>query len=141
MFWQNQTVEDNLIKENEMAYMFPERKAILAAELKKVMPKDWKYSLSVRHHSGIVCTIQSAPVDLVAENGGRDDVNVYWYKEHIKGESLEVIEKIVAALNVGNHDNSDPMTDYFDVGWYVYLQFGKWDKPFVCSNEKEVVIA
>lgn len=30
-----------------MAYMDQEKKAKIAAALKKVMPKDWKYSLSV----------------------------------------------------------------------------------------------
>ena len=31
-------------------------------------------------------------------------------------------------MNVGNHDNSDPMTDYFDVGWYISVNLGRWDK-------------
>jgi hypothetical protein len=33
-----------------------------------------------------------------------------------------------------NWDNSDPMTDYFDVNFYVHLNIGEWDKPFVNSN-------
>jgi phenolic acid decarboxylase len=44
-----------------MAYVNQEKKAKI---LKKVMPKGWKYSLAVRNHSTIVCTIKSAPVDL-----------------------------------------------------------------------------
>jgi hypothetical protein len=31
---------------------------------------------------------------------------------------------------VKNHDNSDIMTDYFDVGWYVNIYVGKWNKPY-----------
>ena len=34
------------------------------------------------------------------------------------------------AMNIGNHDNSDLQTDYYDVGWYVNLQFGRWNKPY-----------
>lgn len=41
----------------------------------------------------------------------------------------EVINNIVEAINSENYDNSDSMSDYFDVGYYVHLNFGKWDKP------------
>ena len=45
--------------------------------------------------------------------------------------SLETMQSIVRALNAGNHDRSDIMTDYFDVGWYVSVKIGhSCDKPF-----------
>ncbi len=28
------------------------------------------------------------------------------------------------------YDNSDIMTDYFDVAWYVDINIGKWNKPY-----------
>jgi hypothetical protein len=34
-------------------------------------------------------------------------------------------------MNMGNHDNSDIMTDYFDVGWYVDVNIGLWNKPYI----------
>jgi hypothetical protein len=33
-------------------------------------------------------------------------------------------------MNTGNWNRSDIMTDYFDVGHYIDLTFGTWDKPF-----------
>jgi hypothetical protein len=30
----------------------------------------------------------------------------------------------------GNHDNSDIQSDYFDVGWYVEVNIGKWNKAY-----------
>ena len=33
-------------------------------------------------------------------------------------------------MNDGNHDRSDPQSDYFDVGWYVDVNIGKWNKPY-----------
>jgi hypothetical protein len=33
-------------------------------------------------------------------------------------------------MMVGNHDKSDVMTDYFNVGWYIDINIGKWDKPY-----------
>jgi hypothetical protein len=32
--------------------------------------------------------------------------------------------------SVSNHDNSDIMTDYFDVGWYLNINVGGWNKPY-----------
>ena len=131
-----------------MAYMNQEKKAKIAAKLKDVVPKGWKYSLRVRNHSTIVMTIASAPVDLMGEaqrvtaerRASRGeapgnyapthlDVNPF-YPEHSFDESLPVIRDIIAALNDGNHDRSDIMSDYFDVGWYVDINVGTWEKPF-----------
>lgn len=120
-----------------MAYMSQEHKAEIAKLLKEVVPKDWKYSLKVHHHSTLICTVYSAPVDVLGKtpanvrNETYYNVNVYWYKEHITDPELrEQVGKIIDAMNHDNHDNSDPMTDYFDVGHYIDLTFGTWNKPF-----------
>jgi hypothetical protein len=34
------------------------------------------------------------------------------------------------AMNDGNWDNSDPQTDYFNVGWYSYIKIGRFGKPY-----------
>ncbi len=117
-----------------MAYMNQEHKTRIAALLKDVMPKTWKYSLSVRHHSTIVLTIQSAPValDVIQKSAGFTPYNL---KEKLSPEMFELFTKIYAALNLDNHDRSDVYSDYFDVGHYVDIQIGKWDKPFIQTPE------
>ena len=59
------------------------------------------------------------------------DVNPYWYHEHFTGDCLQFLKDVFAVLQDGNHDNSDIMTDYFDVGWYMHVKIGKWNKPYV----------
>ena len=124
-----------------MAYMDQERKAKLAANLKQVVPAGWKYSLAVRNHSTIVMNISAAPVNLIAafkpseyfnpETATHADVNPYHYEKHFADEAVsDVFSKIFTALNDGNHDRSDTQTDYFDVGWYVDVNIGRWNKPF-----------
>jgi hypothetical protein len=120
-----------------MAYMSQEHKAEIAKLLKEVVPKDWKYSLKVHHHSTLICTVWSAPVDVLGlvepplRSETHYNVNTYWYKDHIKDEALrEQVGKIIDAMNQGNWDRSDHMTDYFDVGHYIDLTFGNWEKPF-----------
>jgi hypothetical protein len=108
-----------------------------------------KYTLGVHHHSSIVMNIQSAPVDLVQNHLDTISplpqyrsyhaahspqkfmqVNTYWYREHFSGVALDLMTRICTALNEGNHDRSDIQSDYFDVGWYVHINIGRWDKPF-----------
>lgn len=120
-----------------MAHMTKEHKARIAAELKKIMPKNWKYSLAVRHHSEIVMTIQSAPVDILAA-AGKPDAKEMSLTRYFRASELfkrdpelaELFQKIRDALDLDNHDRSDLMTDYFDVGHYLTINIGKWDKPF-----------
>jgi len=63
----------------------------------------------------------------------RDDylqVNVYWAHEHFSGEAKDFLREVLAAMNDGNWDQSDIQSDYFNVGWYVDVNIGKWNKPY-----------
>jgi len=125
-----------------MAYMNQDKKAVIAAQLKKVVPAGWKYSLRVHNHSTLVLTVQSAPVDLcntvpavdrrypIDNANGYRQLNTYHLDYEMSGELLATFEAIKDAMNLGNHDNSDPQVDYFDVGHYVSIHIGAWDKPF-----------
>ncbi len=128
-----------------MAYMDQTKKAAIVAELKKVMPKDWKYSLRVHHHSSITLTIFSAPVDLIELHAQKDQwtngyiqLNEYYLERQYSGDVLEILKAIRAALNTGNWDKSDIQTDYFNVGHYAYMHIGSFEKTFVCTTRQEV---
>jgi hypothetical protein len=132
-----------------MAYMNQEKKKKIAAELKKSLAgTGLKYTLAVNNYSTLVMNIQSGPVDFLANAeavakakpremfGGNltrpkaIQVNTYWYQDHFTGEALELLKKIVPVMNTGNHDRSDIQSDYFDVGWYVNVNIGQWNKPY-----------
>jgi hypothetical protein len=128
-----------------MAYVSQELKAKLAPKIKAICKKHGvKASLAVRHHSTLVLNIKSGSIDFVgnfARVTGKDandwsvkkaniDVNVYHYTRHFDGKALKFLSEVIPAMNNGNHDNSDIQTDYFDVGWYVDVNIGKWDKPY-----------
>lgn len=132
-----------------MAFVNQEKKRKIAAELKKVVPASWKYSLRVNDHAEIVMTIWKGPEILmmvpahwdtlrpdpqyietqISERNYRD-INVYHWQDALLPEAHKIIGKIMAALNTDNFDKSDTMTDYFHVGHYVSLKFGNWDKPY-----------
>tara|TARA_R110000803_G_scaffold149611_4_gene215041 strand:+ start:1138 stop:1494 length:357 start_codon:yes stop_codon:yes gene_type:complete len=114
-----------------MAYMNQEKKKIIASALKEVMPKDWKYSLSVEHHSVIHLNIKSAPFDLTH---GKDDVQInhFHLQNHYDGQALEILKKAHdAMLSADWYDDSDSMTDYFNTAYYIRMNVGSWNKPFI----------
>ncbi|QHJ78877.1 MAG: hypothetical protein [Caudoviricetes sp.] len=117
-----------------MAYVSKEMKVALVAEIKKVLPKTWKATYAINNMSTLVVTIRKAPIDLVeAFETDRTEFQVseYHYKNNCKDEEVKsIIEKLFAAMNGQNYDNSDRMTDYFDVGYYTELRFGDWKKDF-----------
>lgn len=127
-----------------MAYMNQERKKNLAGILKDALKDiNLKYSLSVQGHSTIVMKIKSGSVDFFGERVQEKwscldqsyiSVNPYWFQDHFSGTSREVLTKIFGALNTGNHDRSDVMTDYFDVGWYVEVKIGDYQKPYILNR-------
>jgi len=117
-----------------MAFMNQERKKALAPRIKTVLKKyGMKGTIAVRHHSTLILNIKSGRIDFSKfdeENRGYINVNVYWINEHFDGVARDFLLELHAAMMVGNHDRSDSMTDYFDVGWYTDINIGDYDKPY-----------
>jgi hypothetical protein len=131
--------------------MSQERKAQLAPAIKAACQRyGIKASIAVNNHSTLVLNIKSGPIDFAgsfnrvsAERDahkpehmrahradGHIQVNPYWFKEHFDGDALAFLSEVIPAMHVGNHDRSDIQTDYFDVGWYVSVNVGQWDKAY-----------
>ena len=122
-----------------MAYVSQELKAKIAPKVKAICKKyGVKASLAVRNHSTLVLNIKSGKVDFINDYGNSEDarkfgiqVNPYWYKDHFIGEAYHFLSEVIPAMNAGNWDKSDIQTDYFNVGWYIGVNIGKWNKPYV----------
>ena len=141
-----------------MAYMSQERKAKIAVKVKAICKKyGVRASLAVRNHSTLVLNVRQGPIDFVENFIETDrakpyakymtdeqvayirrnqslDVNVYWYKDHFSGRALKFLSEVIPAMNDGNHDRSDIQTDYFDVGWYVDVNIGRWNRPYALEK-------
>jgi hypothetical protein len=141
-----------------MAYMSQEKKAQIAPVVKAILKKyNVKGSLSVRNHSTLVLNVKSGAIDFVENFIQTDanvvhgkkmsedqidyirknqsvDVNPYWYHEHFDGVAKKFLKEILTAMNDGNWDKSDIQTDYFNVGWYVDVNIGRWNKPYVLTK-------
>lgn len=125
-----------------MAYVNQEKKAKINTALKAALKgTDVKYTLAVRNHSKIVCTIKSSSIDFIGNFNSKNknkvtdhiQVNHYYIDDFFSGDAASVLTKIKNALNLDNYNNSDSQSDYFDVGHYITIDIGKWDKPYVLN--------
>jgi len=125
-----------------MAYMSQEKKAKIAPAVKAILKKyNVKASLAVRNHMTLVLNVKQGPIDFIKDFGNPEDaakfgiqVNTYWYQDHFVGESKKFLTEVITAMNDGNHDRSDIQSDYFDVGWYVDVNIGQWNKPYALEK-------
>jgi hypothetical protein len=132
-----------------MAYMDQEKKAKIAPEVKRICAKyGVKGSLSVDHHTSLILTIKSGVLDFIGNANAvlaqdpralaqksqplKDyiQVNTYWYHEHFTGVVKEFLGEVINAMNDGNWNKSDIQSDYFNVGWYLNINVGRWNKPY-----------
>lgn len=136
-----------------MAYMNQELKAQLSPNIKSVLKKyGMKGTISVRSNMVLVVNISQGKLDILgnwfetckANSTGPvlgmpntkpeiQYVNKYYIEHQYSGKVKEFLLELKAAMDKGNHDNSDILSDYFDVGWYIDIYVGKGDKPYVLT--------
>ena len=137
-----------------MAYMSQEMKKELAPAIKAVLKKyNVKGSISVDHHSSLVVTVKEGVLDFigqanadnkeVAERRGqrfyevKDNYQANPYYAHESGNKKigSFFKELVAAMKGSMwYDNSDLMTDYFDTAYYININVGRWDRPYICTK-------
>ena len=137
-----------------MAYMNQDRKAQIAPAVKAILKRyGVKGTLAVDGYSTLVLNIKSGTLDFIGDYNatiqndrnmyGRGfspaqtniQVNPYHYRSHFGSKVIrKFLDEILEAMNKGNHDNSRSEIDYFDVGWYVRVNVGKWNKPYILEK-------
>jgi hypothetical protein len=124
-----------------MAYMSQERKKEIEPAVKAILAKyKLKGRLGVRHHSSLVLNITEGAIDFIKNYNETGDtpypakdsigINPYHFDKHFSGKAVKAISELKDAMMKGNHDRSDSMSDYFDVGWYIDINIGQWNKPY-----------
>lgn len=119
-----------------MAYINKEETAVIRKELKAAFPK-YKFSVRNRHHTSISVSVMSGPLDFSDLSEGHKQVNQYHLEkspdDYPKAE-VKFWEKALKIINKKNFDNSDSMTDYFHVGFYLDIEVGQYDKPYIVKK-------
>ena len=131
-----------------MAYVTQEMKKELSPAIKYVlMNYGYKGSIAITHNSTLVINIKSGPDIIGNYNTNTKNAkntfcgqamvvdhmqpNRHTVNERFSSEFKDMLTDLFAAANAKNYDNSDVQTDYFDVGYYVTVKIGDWDKPYI----------
>jgi hypothetical protein len=133
-----------------MAYVSQELKSKLSPAIKAVCKKyGIKASIAVRNHMTLALNVKSGKIDFIGNSNrvcgadfyqvargfkpnttGYDQVNPYHFQSHYDGDAKAFLSEVLAVMNDGNWDKSDIQSDYFNVGWYVDVNIGSWNKPY-----------
>jgi len=121
-----------------MAYVSQDDKAKLAPAIKKVLSKyGMKGSISIRHHSSLVVTLQSGAIDFTdyTHGDGYIQVNTYHIATQYQGKAKAFLTELLAAMKGPDYfNNDDAMTDYFHRSHYTDINVGRWNKPYFLQN-------
>ena len=135
-----------------MAYISTDDVKHIRNTLKKELPQ-YKFSVVRDHHSSVSIALMKGPAfkdyeyfDRYANetkvgnlsDGEHHQINQFHLEDFYGKENAEILDKIhviaktAPAKNGGKewYNNSDIMTDYFDIAYYVHINVGKWDKQY-----------
>lgn len=138
-----------------MAYITADEVKAIREQLKANLPQ---FKFGVRKGSGslsVDVTIKQGPVDFIQNynetvaqrpgefRGGSPaekslQINQFWFQEHFTGQAKDTIETVLDIIKTAPsrkwYDKSDAMTDYFDTAYYIHLNVGEWNQPYVHSK-------
>ena len=104
-----------------MALFTQDQKKAIQPKIKEICKRHGiKATLSVRHHSTVQLNVASGSIDFDFEGNEK---------------AIAFLGEVLPVLNSGNYDESCIQTDYFNVGWYVNVNIGRWNKPYVLKGE------
>ena len=113
-----------------MPYITSEKVAEKRKEIKKAFP-NWKFSITRKHHSTLKVVILEADIKLTEEKN--ISVNHYYVAEHY-AHNTEVRDALQSILDIMMRGKEIVSVDgdYGNIpNYYVDLDIGEWDKPFV----------
>jgi hypothetical protein len=122
-----------------MAYLSKEETKRMRDYLKKVFPsKDgWKLSVRNEHSTSVYVKL----VKGLFEYDGRYNLSRYkgWNDDESANENIfrDIVLEVLEIASP-NYDNSDIQTDYFDVGYYINLSIGDYDKEYEYNPKTEL---
>ena len=135
-----------------MAYISTDDVKHIRNTLKKELPQ-FKFSVVRDHHSSVTIALMKGPAfndyeyfdrynnTITTSNlsdGEHHQINQFHLEDFYGKENADILSKIdtisrtAPAKNGGKvwYNDSDIMTDYFDIAYYVHISVGKWNKPY-----------
>ena len=97
-----------------------------------------KGTIGIDNHRGLKVNLKEGVIDFGETNY---QVNTYHIDKFHKGVGAEFLNELVAAMKGTKwYNNTNAMIDYFDIAYYVYINIGKWDNPYVVLKEEVCIM-
>ena len=115
-----------------MAYITKEEVKVIRNEIKKAYPtsKGYKFSIRGEHYSTVYITVLKSPYEFASHREGALMNSDCARRCGALETEIAFMKDLSDIANKTNHNNSDIMTDYFDVGFYCFITVGDFEKPY-----------
>lgn len=120
-----------------MAYINTETKTKIHAALKTIFKKYGIKATLARnsYHSTLVVNVVSGDINF---GSAYQQVNVYHVASHYEGKAKQFLNEVLDTIKlVGEwYDESNSQIDYFNTAFYIDINIGKYNKPYVLIEDK-----
>ena len=127
-----------------MAYVNNETKSKILTALKPVFKKYGIKATVARnsYHSTLVVNLVSGNIDFSNDYDTRQ-VNVYHIDKYYDGIAKQFLNEVVANIKIAGewYDKSNAQIDYFNTAFYISINIGKRERPYVYNAPSHVVQA
>jgi len=113
-----------------MAYINATEVKAIRNTLKTAFP-DFKFSVRGRDHTSVDVAILSGPMDF--DDSVHYQINHFYINEQQTPQWAALLHEVLHIIKCAGkkyYDNSDSMTDYFDVAFYFNITVGTWNKKY-----------
>ena len=115
--------------------------------LKKELP-DCKFSVTVHQYSmgcSMTVALMKSPIQIMADSEKKYvQLNQYQFLDEsrkkccdsLTPEGFDLMRKVTAIALKDHWSDSDAQSDYHNTNFYLHLEVGKWNKPYIEGNLK-----
>lgn len=125
-----------------MAYVNNKTKQKIQAALKPVFKK---YGIKATvakgsYGSSLVVNVAAGDIDFGTDY---QQVNIYWIDDNHTGKAKDFLNEVLREIKRAGewYDESDSQIDYFNTAFYISINIGRWDKPYVYNKKNNLVKA
>lgn len=127
-----------------MAYVNNETKSKIQAALKPIFKKYGIKATVARnsYQSTLIVNISSGIIDFSNEYD-RTNVNVYHVDKYFDGIARQCLNEILDTIKQAGewYDESNAQIDYFNTAFYIDINIGKYNKPYVYQEPSPIAEA
>lgn len=125
-----------------MAYVNNETKTAIQTALKPVFKKYGIKATVARgyNYSALKVNISAGEIDFGTEY---QQVNVYHVDSNHSGIAKDFLNEVLDTIKKAGewYDESNSQIDYFNTAFYIDINIGRWDKPYVHNKKNNLVQA